>query len=186
MRVCLPNSLFCVKFILIAMFVPPQAAYENRFYQVEWKVNDTTISTHDLLLAGPDHSLFQPLALDQTSALDEAVQPMLDQPSSRRRRAAQAVQQAVRSRRNYNRYTRSVQEFQQSALVTGDDPEEELDSFITSLPINRTVFFECSTPDVGCIKARFTVANFKVLRNSPIMVSVNFTIDLGQLGKFHS
>lgn len=87
---------------------------------------------------------------------------------------------SLQSRRSYNRYTRSVQELNniQALQIDGNRLDEDLDPFISSLNVNRTIFFDCSPMDEGCFRGRFSVSNFKVTGNVPILVSVNFTLNL--------
>lgn len=54
---------------------------------------------------------------------------------------------------------------------------------INNLPLNRTMFFDCQKPfEEHCFQARITALNFKA-GNTPIMISLNFTIDLNKIGK---
>lgn len=57
------------------------------------------------------------------------------------------------------------------------------DAAINNLPVNRTMFFNCLNPyEEHCFQARITVLNFKA-GNVPIMISLNFSIDLNKIGK---
>lgn len=158
-----------------------QATYGSRFYVVEWKQNDTVLF-HDPTAS----ELFQPALTDQITMEDSILDQISEHPSLRRRRAIQNAQLALQSRRSYNRYTRSVQEFQElQTSLHGNNMDEVLDSSLSSLPANRTIFFDCSANAMGCIQAKFTVANFKVSENTPIMISVNFTVNLKAMGMRH-
>lgn len=144
---------------------------------------DDTVLVHDPLEL--DLLLSQP-SQDQISFDNaEPIQELLQEQSSRRRRAIREAQLTLQSRRSYNRYTRSVQEIQllQTTQIDGNRLEEDLDPFISSLPMNRTIFIDCSTMIEGCIRGRFTVSNFKVPGNLPILVTVNFKLNLEETSK---
>lgn len=100
----------------------------------------------------------------------------------RRRELETAVTQNSVNYRNYNKYTQSVLEYQAISrrridLLKGD-------SILSNLPVNRTILFDCYDADAGlCIKARFSVNNFRT-GNSPIYITLNFTVDLSRVGEF--
>lgn len=59
------------------------------------------------------------------------------------------------------------------------------DPLLTNLPFNRTIYFDCQNAEQEqCLQAKFTVLNFKT-GNAPILISLNFTIDLNKIGEFN-
>lgn len=64
-----------------------------------------------------------------------------------------------------------------SQIADANRLQEDLDPFLSSLNVNRSIFFDCSLA-VDCIQARITVPNFKVIGNVPILISLNFTVNL--------
>lgn len=91
----------------------------------------------------------------------------------------------------YNRYSQRIVR----SLETNIDPftlgvrmKRDLtnidDNTLKNLPINRTIFFDCNSMDEQqhCIQAKFTVHNFKH-GNQPILISLNFSIDLNRIGE---
>lgn len=102
--------------------------------------------------------------------------------STRRKRSMENV--------HFNRYSRRVVR----SLVTDIDPfttglrmKRDLtnieDSTLKNLPTNRTIFFDCESLDEQhCVQAKFTVHNFK-RGDQPILISLNFSIDLNRIGE---
>lgn len=57
------------------------------------------------------------------------------------------------------------------------------DKILANLPANRTIYFDCQNEEQEmCLVGKFTVPDF-AMDNSPIMVTLNFTINLSRLGK---
>lgn len=57
------------------------------------------------------------------------------------------------------------------------------DRLLANLPFNRTIYFDCQNAEQElCLQAKFTVLNFNA-GNTPILISLNFTIDLKKVGK---
>ncbi|CAO1393862.1 unnamed protein product [Diamesa hyperborea] len=110
------------------------------------------------------------------------VQELHDSNQHRRRRS---VWQESRDEdtvfRVFNQYTHSVDEYQASYRISSDQEDQT----IKNLPKNRTIFFDCSSPEGNgeCIEAQFTVYNFRP-GSEPIVINMNFTIDLQKIDQF--
>lgn len=99
----------------------------------------------------------------------------------RRRELEAAVAQSSVNYRNYNKYTQSVLEYQATSLRRIDLFKDDL--ILSNLPVNRTILFDCYDAEAGlCIKARFSVNNFRT-GNTPIYITLNFTVDLSRVGE---
>lgn len=62
-------------------------------------------------------------------------------------------------------------------IVNANDP------LLANLPFNRTIYFDCQNAEQEqCLQAKFTVLNFRT-GNLPILISLNFTIDLAKIGE---
>lgn len=61
------------------------------------------------------------------------------------------------------------------------DPKE-FDSFVGSLPVNRTIHFDCAHPNSGCRQALFHIRKINV-GNEPIRIQLNFSVDLAEMSK---
>lgn len=113
-------------------------------------------------------SLTIPTISDDTSLILE---------HSRRRRNANKYEKASRF---YSRYTRSIldgHDINRRSVSNHDD------IILTSLPINRTIIFDCYDSEASlCVQAKFSVNNFKV-GNIPIQIQLNFSIDLKKIDK---
>lgn len=58
------------------------------------------------------------------------------------------------------------------------------DKILANLPVNRTIYFECQDEEQDlCLVGKFSVPDF-FTDNSPIMITLNFTVNLNRLGKF--
>lgn len=101
----------------------------------------------------------------------------------RRRREIEAtLAQSSVNYRNYNKYTQTVMEYQAISRRRLDLFKD--DSILSNLPVNRTILFDCYDAEAGlCIKARFSVNNFRT-GNTPIYITLNFTVDLSRVGEF--
>lgn len=101
----------------------------------------------------------------------------------RRRRELEAtVAQSSVNYRNYNKYTQTILEYQAVSRRRIDLFKE--DSILSNLPVNRTILFDCYDAEAGhCIRARFSVNNFRT-GNTPIYITLNFTVDLSRVGEF--
>lgn len=84
--------------------------------------------------------------------------------------------------RVFNQYTHSIDEYQASYRISSDQEDQT----IKNLPKNRTIYFDCTSPEGNgeCIEALFTVYNFKP-GSDPIVINMNFTIDLNKIGEFN-
>lgn len=64
-----------------------------------------------------------------------------------------------------------------------DDSWDVNDQVLADLPANRTIHLNCSGNEQEiCLHGRFSIANFKA-RDSPILITLNFTIDLKNVAK---
>lgn len=105
-----------------------------------------------------------------------------DDPSGRRRRRRDAENAGRVTYRNYNRYTQRVTE--DVHQISRRSAYSVKDVILANLPINRTIMFDCDIAEEGqCVAARFSVHNFRV-GNIPIIVALNFTVDLSKIGNY--
>lgn len=159
---------------------------------MEWTQNNTVLiqnpiesSTNPILLA--DNLKMNGINYEQTKmGLDYdhagSMQQDLnlmnfdDAMGRRKRRSVDEV-----SHRNYNRYTQRITEnvhqiSRRSAFSVND-------VILANLPVNRTIMFDCNMAEEGqCVEARFSVHNFRA-GNVPIIVALNFSVDLTKVGK---
>lgn len=125
---------------------------------------------------GMDYDHAGSMQVDMNNAMN------FDDQIGRRRRRRDAENAGRVTYRNFNRYTQRVtddvhQISRRSAFSVND-------VILANLPINRTIMFDCDMANEGqCVEARFSVHNFRV-GNVPIIVALNFTVDLSKVGKF--
>lgn len=94
-------------------------------------------------------------------------------------------QNDVVSYRNYNKYSQTIKEYEAVTAARRRSSIAQDDVLLTSLPVNRTLLFDCYDAEAGlCVEARFSVTNFRA-DSSPILITVNFTIDLARVGRFN-
>lgn len=100
----------------------------------------------------------------------------LDDAMGRKRRSVDEL-----SHRNYNRYTQRITE--NAHTISRRSTFSVTDVILANLPVNRTIMFDCNMAEEGqCVEARFSVHNFRA-GNVPIIVALNFTVDLTKVGK---
>lgn len=99
----------------------------------------------------------------------------------RRRELETSIAQGSVHYRNYNKYTQTVQEYEAISRRRFDLFKD--DSILSNLPVNRTILFDCNDAEAGlCVQARFSVNNFRT-GNTPIFITLNFTVDLYRVGE---
>lgn len=68
--------------------------------------------------------------------------------------------------------------------LTANHPDpNEFDPFVRSLPVNRTIHFDCAHVNSACTQARFRISKISA-GNEPIRIQLNFTVDLALMSNF--
>ena len=167
--------------------------YTNRALDVTWSqdnkiimqsVEATTASSNVIVDNMNSHKFdSSKLGFDYDFNSEKNVENVLyDLNHHRRRRSAwQESRDDETIFRVFNQYTNSIDEYQASYRISSNQEDQT----IKNLPKNRTIFFDCSSPEGNgeCIEALFTVYNFKP-GSEPIVINMNFTIDLHKIGEF--
>jgi hypothetical protein len=83
--------------------------------------------------------------------------------------------------RVFNSYNGKIEEYQPSYRIEANKD----DTTLKNLPRNRTILFDCHDAEKSdCFEAQFMIQNFRP-GNEPILINLNFTLNLAQFGKFN-
>lgn len=179
-----------------------KSMHKNQQFNVEWTQNNTILILDAVVVPTPlmnvpvtDYNGMQfdtsRIGLDYNLNGDEPTEAAT---SDRRRRRRRRAIDADTSDAYFNLYTQSVVDRQQMERFAWSDMataggRQKRDIFSTddrvlaNLPANRTIYFDCENEEREmCLVGKFTVPDFAT-DNSPIMVTLNFTINLDRLGK---
>lgn len=179
--------------------VSMKSVYNNQPLAVEWTQNNVilitdaveTTTTQQPLIARDNFNGMQFDASKIGLEYDLNSNDNGNADSARRRR--RSIQFDTSTKR-YSPYTQRIleaHEFDDTTNILDNfslgrlqrDVGANKDAAINNLPVNRTMFFNCENPfEEYCFQARITVSNFKA-GNVPIMISLNFSIDLNKIGK---
>lgn len=175
--------------------------HKNQQFNVEWTQNNTILILDAVVVPTPllnvpvtDYNGMQfdtsRIGLDYNLNGDETEATATDGQRRRRRRAFDTDANDA----YYNLYTQSViqpnqmDRFSMSEMATTSSRQKRDifntdDKVLANLPANRTIYFDCQNEEREmCLVGKFTVPEFGT-DNSPIMVTLNFTINLDRLGK---
>lgn len=159
-----------------------KSVHSGQNYDVEWMSNGTIL----ILDAIESPSFNTPAELNSVSKMELNME--------RKRRSIESGH-----KNRYNHYLQKIIETDKStsmdaspfnwndmSLMVNQDDENIFDvndRILADLPANRTIHFNCSGSELEfCLQGRFSVANFKA-NDSPILISLNFTIDLKNVEK---
>lgn len=178
-----------------------KSMHKNQQFNVEWTQNNTIIILDAVVVPTPlsnvpvtDYNGMQfdtsRIGLDYNLNGDDPTEAATSDRRRRRRRTIDADTNDA----YYNLYTQSVVDRQQmerfpwsNMATAGSRPKRDIfstdDRVLANLPANRTIYFDCENEEREmCVVGKFTVPDFAT-DNSPIMVTLNFTINLDRLGK---
>lgn len=161
-----------------------KAMYDNQMLQAEW-TQDNIILLNAIETTTLKSNLIAEDGFDAQTGMEWMNQQMPDDltspPTARRRRRSIDDDDEFSEMRHFNLYTQRIND--DSTSVSRQRRDIGNDQQLKNLPPNRTILFDChSTEQRQCVQAKFVVNNFKV-GNQPIFISLNFTIDLAQIGK---
>lgn len=182
-----------------------KSMYKNEQFSVEWTQNNTILildaveSTTPLLNAPiADYNGMQfdtsRIGLEYDLNGNNGEESNTN-PGDRRRRRRSAYFESDSSDAYFNVYTQNIvepDEINTFAWNDGTTFDRRLkrdifttdDKILANLPANRTIYFDCQNEEQEmCLVGKFTVSDF-VMDNSPIMVTLNFSINLNRLSKF--
>lgn len=152
--------------------ISAKCVYENVHYDPEWTTNGTVLIRNVMEISS--------LPIIDPLVTDELPPPLSDveinneyEPNHRRRRRDISFQ-------TFNQYTERLTEFERVSPLQNT---ERFDVILNDLPSGRTQIFECNDENSAeyCVLGRFSVHNFQ-MGNTPIVISLNVTLDLAKLG----
>lgn len=149
---------------------------------VESSTNPLPLLVNNLNMNGMDFEQTKVgMDYDHAGSMQVDMNPInFDDPIRRRRKRRSAENDDHITYRNYNRYTQRITE--NLHQISRRSTFSVNDVILSNLPINRTIMFDCDMAEEGqCVAARFSVHNFRV-GNVPIIVALNFTVDLNKIG----
>lgn len=174
-----------------------KSIYNNQPLAVEWTQNNIILITDAIettTTQQPDiaQDNFNGMQFDASKISLEYNFNNNDDTSIRRRRSIQS-EPANKRYSPYMQSTLESQDFDGTTNALDDFSHDRLQrdvggitndaAALNNLPVNRTLIFNCQNPhEENCFQARITALNFKV-GNVPILISLNFSIDLNQIGE---
>lgn len=151
--------------------ISARCVYENVHYDPEWTANGTVIIRNAIEISS------MPIPLSDDLMLAVPILPPDDEGEIQQERRRRDI-----SFQTYNQYTERLTEFEGVSPLRNTD---RVDVILNDLPVKRTQILECTDENSGefCIQGRFSVHNFQ-MGNTPIVISLNLTIDLAKLGRY--
>lgn len=181
-----------------------KAMHKNQQFRVEWTQNNTILildaieTTTPALSTAPiaDYNGMQydtsRIGLEYDLNGNTGVETNTNAAEGRRRRRS-ALYEADAGDAYYNLYSQSVVEnnqmdtFSWREMPAFNRRKRDIfntdDKVLANLPVNRTIYFECQDEEQDrCLVGKFSVPDF-MTDNSPIMITLNFTVSLDRLGE---
>lgn len=176
--------------------VSMKSVYNNQPLAVEWTQNNVILITDAIETTTTQQSIvaqdnFNGMQFDASKiGLEYDLTGIDNTERARRRRSIQSdsttrryspYMQRILESRDIEETTLALENFSLGRMQR--DAGVNKDAAINNLPINRTMFFNCQNPyEEHCFQARISVLNFRA-GNAPIMISLNFSIDLNKIGE---
>lgn len=153
--------------------VSMKSAYNHKIYDIQWMYNDTML-------------ILNPIELSKLTSNGSFGESNIASKVVRKQRSIGNAQ-----KHHYNHYLQRIIETDKTTSVSANelsnlDDENAFDGndrILADLPFNRTVYLNCNGVEKRlCLHGKFSVVDFKA-NESPILISVNFTVDHGSIAK---